>query len=45
MKNANKFENIWRNKINNSRLEPKVINKAILKLLAFDREALSIFTR
>ena len=45
MEKANKFENIWRNKTNNNRLEPKVINKTILKLLAFDEEILSIFTR
>ena len=44
MEKANKFESICSNKIKDSGLEPEKINKAKLKLLTFDGEALSVFT-
>ena len=44
MEKANKFEHICRNKIKDSGLEPEKINKAKLKLLMLDGEALSVFT-
>ena len=44
MEKANKFEPICSNKIKDSGLEPEKINKAKLKLLTFDGEALSAFT-
>ena len=44
MEKANKFELICSNKIKDSGFEPENINKAKLKLLTFDGEALSVFT-